>query len=163
ALLPWESSTLLDHTLDRLRAVCGERKILCGPEGRYADRGVPIVRDVVPGAGPLAGLVSGLEELGDAPGLFLAVDMPLVPGPLLRVLLEWVHGHDGVVPVTADGAHPLCAVYRGRCLEPARRRLASGERRMTCFWPDVRIRQVGEPELAAFGDPALLMRNVNSA
>jgi hypothetical protein len=34
---------------------------------------------------------------------------------------------------------------------------------MTCFWPDVRVREVGPDELARFGDPEALFRNLNTA
>jgi molybdopterin-guanine dinucleotide biosynthesis protein A len=162
ALLPWGSTTLLDHALSRLAQVCGEVRILSGAETRYADRGVPVDVDGVPDAGPLAGLLAGLQRLDAEPGLLLAVDMPFASVPLLRGLLERAEGFDAVVPVTADGAHPLCAVYRRSCLEAVRSRLASGERRMTCFWPDVRVLEVRETELGAFGDPARLLQNVNT-
>ena len=33
---------------------------------------------------------------------------------------------------------------------------------MTSFWPDVRVREVAAAELAAFGDPAALLRNLNT-
>jgi hypothetical protein len=33
---------------------------------------------------------------------------------------------------------------------------------MTAFWPDVRVREVGPGEVAAFGDPDLLFLNVNA-
>lgn len=162
ALLPWGRTTLLDHTLDRLRQVCNEVRILSGPEVRYSGRGVPVDTDAVPDAGPLGGLLTGLLTLEDDPGLFLAVDMPLVPAPLLRRLLDLAEGYDAAVPVTADGPHPLCALYRRACLEPARLRLAAGERKMTCFWPDVRVREVGEAELREFGDPAEVLGNLNT-
>jgi molybdopterin-guanine dinucleotide biosynthesis protein A len=162
ALLPWRGATLLDATLERLREVCGEVRILSGAEKRYADRGVPVDPDAAADAGPLGGVVAGLGHLGEPPGLFLAVDVPLVPVALLRHLVACSEGFDAVVPLTADGPHPLCAVYRRACLEPIQRRLAAGERKMTCFWPDVRVREVKGPELEAFGDPAEMLRNVNT-
>ena len=162
ALLPWGSGTLLDHALDRLRSVCSEVCILGGREPRYADRGVPVLLDGVPGGGPLAGVAAGLESSGGRPGLFLAVDLPLVPASLLRRLLELASGLDAVVPVTDDGPQPLCAVYGPACLAPIRRRLEAGERKMTCFWPDVRVRQALSVELSGYGDPALVFRNLNT-
>jgi hypothetical protein len=33
---------------------------------------------------------------------------------------------------------------------------------MTAFWQDVRVRELGERELAAFGDPPVLFRNLNT-
>ncbi|MBI3932669.1 MAG: molybdenum cofactor guanylyltransferase [Acidobacteria bacterium] len=163
ALLPWGDVTLLDHAVARLRVVCGDVRILSGPETRYADRGLPVLVDVVSEAGALGGLMTGLQALAhdDALGLFLAVDLPLVPVELLRGLVARAEGFDAVVPVTAGGADPLCAAYRRTCLAPVRRRIAAGELKMTAFWPDVRVREVPEDELRALGDPGRMLSNVN--
>lgn len=162
ALLAWGSGTLLDHAVERLRAACSEVRILSGTEPRYADRGLSVLADTLPDGGPLAGVCAGLESSGDRVGLFLAVDLPLVPASLLRRLLELAGGADAAVPVTEDGAQPLCAAYGPACLAPIQRRLRAGERKMTCFWPDVRVRRVEPAELSAYGDPAALFRNLNT-
>jgi molybdopterin-guanine dinucleotide biosynthesis protein A len=162
ALLPWGEATLLDHTLERLWQLCGDVRILSGSASRYLERGAPVIVDVAENCGPLGGVLAGLEALGEGPGLFLAVDIPLAPVALLRRLLELSVDHDVVVPVTTGGTHPLCAIYRRSCVGSIRRRLAAGERKMTCFWPDVRVREVNESELARFGNPELLLRNLNT-
>lgn len=165
ALLPWEGTTLLDHAIARLEAVTADVRILCGPAARYADRNRPLVLDAltdeagVP-AGPLAGLASGLASAGDAAGLYLGVDLPFVPVELLAALASMEDG-DAVVPVGAGGPEPLCAVYRAPCLPAVRARLQAGDRHMTSFWPDVRVRTVEGDALAAFGDQRRLFRNVN--
>ena len=98
ALLPWGESTLLDHTLARLREACGEVRILTGPTARYADRGLPVDADLIPGTGPLGGLYTGLLHLtSGALGLFLAVDLPRVPVSLLQALLDLAEGFDVVI------------------------------------------------------------------
>jgi hypothetical protein len=38
----------------------------------------------------------------------------------------------------------------------------AGEMRMTSFWPDVRVLELGEAELRAFGDPEGFFRNLNT-
>ena len=162
ALLPWAGTTLLEHTLARLRDVCAEVCILSGVQIRYASYGVPAHADLVPDAGPLGGVHAGLRNLGVSLGLFLGVDTPLVPSPLLRALVAAAAGFDAVVPVVGGRPEPLCAVYRGTCLAPVQRRLEAGERKMTSFWPDVRVRTMAEDELAIFGDPALMFRNLNT-
>ena len=161
ALLPWQGSTLLDHAVARLAAVCRDVRILCGPEPRYADRGRPLVVDAIGDGGPLAGIAAGLESAGDAPGLYLGVDLPLVPIALLEALAREGDG-DAVVPVTAAGAEPLCALYRPSCRAAVHARLAAGDRKMTSFWPDVRVRTLEGAALAAFGDPRLVFHNVNA-
>ena len=162
ALLAWAGTTLLEHTLARLREVCAEVCILSGVQIRYASYGVPAHADLVPEAGPLGGVHAGLRNLGVSLGLFLGVDTPLVPSPLLRALVAAAGGFDAVVPVVGGRPEPLCAVYRGTCLAPVQRRLEAGERKMTSFWPDVRVRTMAEDELAIFGDPALMFRNLNT-
>jgi molybdopterin-guanine dinucleotide biosynthesis protein A len=163
ALLPWSGGTLLDFAVARLAAVAAEVSVLCGEPGRYPGRSEPQVPDALPDAGALGGVYSGLCADERPLGLFLAVDLPFVPEALLRHLLESRAGADAVVPVTPRGPEPLCALYTRSCRDPIRRRLESGERRMTCFWPDVRVRHVGPEELARFGDPAQLFRNLNTA
>jgi molybdopterin-guanine dinucleotide biosynthesis protein A len=162
ALLPWAGSTLLDLTVERLRACCSTVAILCGPEPRYGDRGLPLVRDRVEGAGPLGAVLTGLEWMEGGAGLFLAVDVPHVPVALLSHLLGLADEADVVVPVTSRGPEPLCAVYTAACLEAVRGRVEAGQLKMTAFWPDVRVREVAEREIARFGDPATLFRNINT-
>jgi molybdopterin-guanine dinucleotide biosynthesis protein A len=162
ALLPWGETDLLDHALARLRAVAEEVRILCGPETRYLDRGLPVDTDLVPGAGPLAGVLTALTAAPGRPGLFLAVDLPHVPVGLLRRLVERAEDGDVVVPVSPRGPEPLCAVYGPGCLAAIRRRMAAGDFRMTGFWPDLRVLELGGAELAAFGDPEDLFHNLNT-
>lgn len=162
ALLPWSETDLLGHALARLRAVTDDVRILCGPSPRYAERGVPLVVDRLTDAGPIAGIAAGLEECGGRPGLFLAVDLPLVPVTLLAHLAERGGSWDAVVPVSSRGPEPLCAAYAPSCLEPIRRRVAAGEMRMTSFWPEVRVLELGPLELQAFGDPEGFFRNLNT-
>jgi molybdopterin-guanine dinucleotide biosynthesis protein A len=162
ALLAWGATTLLDHALDRLRPICADVRILSGPARRYEDRDVPVHPDVRDDAGSLGGVYTGLLALELSFGLFLGVDLPLVPVALLRRLLELAPGHDAVVPVSRAGPEPLCAVYAKTCRRPIERRMESGDFKMTSFWPDVRVREVGLEELVVFGEPSQLFLNVNT-
>jgi len=69
---------------------------------------------------------------------------------------------EAVVPVTPGGPEPLCALYRAGCRGPVRARLAAGDRKMTSFWPDLRVRTLEGDALAAFGDPRRIFHNVNA-
>ena len=161
ALLPWGAATLLDHALERLRAVTDDVHILCGPEPRYGDRGVPIHVDPAPDLGPLGGLAAALGVAHPRRALLLAVDLPFVTVPLLRHLAALAARGGAVVPHSPAGPEPLCAAYGPECTDAVADALRSGQRRMTSFWPAVAVHAVSPESLAAFGDPAHLFWNVN--
>lgn len=162
ALLPWGGGDLLAHALDRLRACCADVRILCGPEPRYTERGVPVEVDVARDLGAVAGLLTALERTAGRPALVLAVDLPHVPPALLEALVAGLRGHDAVVPVSPRGPEPACAAYGAACLAPLRRRLAADELALRSFWPDIRLARLEGVALAAFGDPSRLFANVNT-
>jgi molybdopterin-guanine dinucleotide biosynthesis protein A len=162
ALLPWGDSTLLEHALGRLRQLSDDVRILCGPQRRYEDRGVPVVIDAAAESGALVALLSGLLVLERPLGLFLATDLPLVPVELLRHLISLASETDAVVPAGVRGPEPLCAVYTRECLAPIQAAVARGDLKMTSFWEKVRIRAVPHSELRGFGDPERLFLNLNS-
>jgi len=162
ALLRWEGGTLLDHAIARLQAVTDDARILSGAARRYEDRGLPVITDGDGGPGALIGLLAGLSVLERPLGLFLAVDLPHVTVPLLRHLLLLADGADAVVPTSAGGAEPLCAVYARSCLAPVRDAVAHGDLKMTGFWGDLRVKQPHAEDLRAFGDPERLFLNLNA-
>src|SRR5262245_12769728 len=66
------------------------------------------------GPGPrcaLRGVVSALATARAERVLVVATDLPFVTPELLLALIAWPEA-DAVVPRTADGVHPLCALYR---------------------------------------------------
>ncbi len=161
ALLPWDGGTLLDHAITRLGAVCREVRVLSGQELRYADRGRPVHVDALADGGPLAGLGTALSVAAPRSVLLLGVDMPFVTDTLLAHVRDALAGWDAAVPAVAEGAEPLCAAYAAACSAPVQEALASGERKMTSFWPRVRVRVLTDADLARFGPGARLFRNLN--
>lgn len=162
ALLRWQDGTLLDHAIGRLKGVTDDVRILSGAAPRYEDRGLPVITDGAGGPGALVGLLAGLSVLERPFGLFLAVDLPHVSVPLLRHLLQLADGADAVVPLSAGGAEPLCAVYASSCLAPVREAVTRGDFKMTGFWGSLRVKQPDAAELRAFGDVDRFFLNLNT-
>jgi molybdopterin-guanine dinucleotide biosynthesis protein A len=74
----------------------------------------------------LRGLVGALAAAGAPRVLVAATDLPLLSADLALALVAWPEA-DAVAPRTADGAHPLCALYAREAVLPvARANLASG-------------------------------------
>ena len=104
--------TILAHVIERLAPQCGGLLLNAnGDPGRFADYGLPVVADDVPDfAGPLAGILAGLDWLAtNRPGtewlVSVAADTPFIP----RDLVFQLHR------AQAEAGVPLaCAVSGGR-------------------------------------------------
>jgi molybdopterin-guanine dinucleotide biosynthesis protein A len=87
ALMPLGGVTLLDHVVGRIRPQVEEIALNAnGDPSRFHRFGLPVVADTVPGfAGPLAGLLAGLEWAaanGYARLVSVAADTPFFPADL---------------------------------------------------------------------------------
>ena len=136
ACLPFDGRTLIERAVRILEPISREVLLATGTSQRYADLHKRFVLDVVPNAGPLAGLCAALAEV--APGELLcclACDMPFAATSHFEALIAEAHSSQlDVCMLAADGrSEPLCAVYRSSCLGPMRAALADGERRVKSF------------------------------
>jgi molybdenum cofactor guanylyltransferase len=135
----------------------------------YAFLGLPMVADAPEhaGAGPLAGLYSGLRASTAAYNLTLACDMPRLQPALLDVMAALPRDYDALVPrwTAPDGTEQietLHAIYSKACLPAIAACLAANRRRMIAFFRDVRVRYLDEPDLRAVDPDLSSFRNLNT-
>lgn len=151
ALLEIGGRRLAERAAEVLRAVC-DPVLEVGP----AVSGLAAVREDPPGQGPLAALGAGaaeLRRLGHAgPVLLLAVDMPNVEPPLLR-LLAGRPGPATAVPVADGQPQPLCARYGPDALAAVPGLLAAGERSLRALLATVEVGWVEQAEWEPAGGP----------
>ena len=121
-----------------------------------------VVDDLIADSGPLGGVHSALTHARHDAVFVVACDMPYVTEPFVRLLLTLAATADIVVPRTAHGYHPLCAVYTRACITPIERRLARRELKMIDLLADARTRVVTGDEIAECGDVDRLLANVNT-
>lgn len=123
------------------------------------------VSDLRPGGeGPLAGIEAGLSAAGNAVVFVAAGDMPFVEPRLISRLLDLVagRGFQAAVPYHG-GLHPLCAAYSREALPRASSALDGGVRAVRYFLGALeKVERVAEEELQRFGDPELMLMNVNT-
>jgi molybdenum cofactor guanylyltransferase len=153
--------SILDRQVAELSRLTADL-MLVGRAGAAALPQTRQVADRVPGKGPLGGLDAALAAARAEDVIVIACDMPFVSADFLRFLTTLTPGYDVVVPQTARGYHPLCAVYARRCAEPVARRLAAGQLTMIGLLEELRARVVLAEEIAAFGDPDRLLSNLNT-
>jgi molybdenum cofactor guanylyltransferase len=153
--------SILDRQLAELSRLTGDL-LLVGRAGAPTPPQTRLVTDRIPGKGPLSGLDAALAAARAEEVIVIACDMPFVSADFLRFLTTLTPGYDVVVPRTARGYHPLCAVYTRRCAEPVARRLAADQLTMIGLLEELRARVVLAEEIAAFGDPDRLLSNLNT-
>jgi molybdenum cofactor guanylyltransferase len=153
---------LVEHVKNALSGPC--REVLVVGEGGIQLEGTRRVADERPGnQGPLAGIEAGLAA-ASYPHVFVAAgDMPFLTRGMVGYLLERL-GRDvsAVIPRHGGKVHPLCGAYARALLPRVTAGLDGGARAVHGFLEGIEgVEYVGE-ELRRFGDPDLLLLNVNS-
>lgn len=153
ALLRVGGRTLAARALAVLATVCDEVLVASGDGRRLDDLAVAQVADALPEAGPLGGIVAGLEAAHHELVAVVAVDLPYANAALLELLAGRWSGEPAVV-ARADGRlQPLHAVYTRAAAPLLRARLVEGQRSITRALHALRARVV-EPVEWAPADPA---------
>jgi molybdopterin-guanine dinucleotide biosynthesis protein A len=117
ALLPLGGRPLIQHALDKLRAL-GFEPCIVGSRPDLASF-APVIPDNFPGTGPLGGIEAALAVSDTDQNLILAVDLPFLP----RLFLQWLAGRAAIanalatIPLHQGRPQPLCATY-SRALLP---------------------------------------------
>jgi molybdopterin-guanine dinucleotide biosynthesis protein A len=129
-LLLFRDKPLLAHLRGVLEPVVSEMFIVGHPRPEFELIGLRVLTDLISDAGPLGGIYTALESIGAPFVLVVAADMPFLSTPLLRRILEPAMTADAVIPRGPRGLEPLCAVYSRSCIDPIRRSLDKGDRRI---------------------------------
>jgi len=173
-----QGPTLLEATVAHLAAVCDEVLVVSDGPHDWPVLPARVVFDRYPGGGSLGGIYTGLLEAAYPGALTVACDMPFLSRALLRYMAGLPRDYDVLIPrlrppsgaplgVGREDARelrvePLHAVYGRLCLEPMHALLSQGERQIIRFFPAVRVRYLEVEEVARFGPPGLLFRNINT-
>lgn len=161
-LLTIDGRPIIEWQLDALRGVAERVFVVANHAETYEPLGIPVVPDIVAGAGSLGGILTALATAGEERVLVLACDMPFVTTPFLRHVLQAGQEADVALPRSADGPHPLCACYAQTCTGPIRGRIEAGALCVQDALATLCIREICGSELSAFDPDGLLLLNVNT-
>ena len=127
ALLQLGDDPLIAHVIRRMRLVTDELLLITNNHAEYAHLGLPMHSDMIPDAGALGGIYTGLTHASHDSVLCVACDSPFLEPKLLAHLVSVLGEYDAVMPYTyktppSDNTdvqitlQTLCAVYSKRCL-----------------------------------------------
>lgn len=153
ALLVLDGCTLLEIAISALRQAAG-RVTIIGPTATYSGFGCPVIPDLRPDNGPLAGIETALTATQSTWNLIVACDMPaLLPATIRQILDAALAAPDAavVMPESAAGRlEPLCAAWHVRALPFIQHALDRGSRKVTGAVPKELVRTIHLNDAGAF-------------
>lgn len=153
---------IVDWQLSVLGHVAEHILIVSSDHHRFRSSGLRVCGDLIPGAGPLGGLYTALVMSPTARTLVVACDLPFLTVAFLRHLETRGRDYEAVIPWTAAGTQPLCAVYDRRCAGTIRDRIERGALRVSDLGDALRVAKIGPSEVAPFDPDGTLFFNVNT-
>lgn len=110
-LVKFGSKLLVEYIVEAAQASCQEVLVITNEPGKYQLLGLPCLPDIKIGLGPMAGLLTGLENSKSDINLLLSCDMPFVTAEVLRFLGS--HADDRTIVVSELGGQmqPFLAAY----------------------------------------------------
>lgn len=156
----------LARSVARTVAVLGPVERLSGlPPGAAGGFELTALPDEIPGRGPLAAILTGLNRARVEFNLVLSCDLPFMSPRFLRYLARRAVESQADVTLAetpSDGYQPLAAIYRRRARAAIRTSLREGHNKVTSFFPKAKVRVLRWPELARAGFQPLIFDNLNT-
>ena len=151
--------TIIERQLETLNAVASPVYAVSSADG-IGEGGLDVVRDRFPGSGALGGIYTAIAASPHDRVVVVGCDMPFLD----RRLIAYMNTLDAdlIIPRSARGYEPLCAIYSRACAAPIRARIESGRLEASVPPDGVRVVEVGEQALAAYDPDGLLFVNVNT-
>jgi len=163
ALALLDGQPLIERVLARVADLGSEVMLIANSPELYIYLGLPIYPDVIPNKRALGGIYTALVHAANEHLLVVACDLPFLNRALMAHLIALREGCDVVVLMNREGfPEGAQAVYGKGCLEAIRRQLERDDLKVTGFYSDVCVRQVGDAEIDRFDPHRCSFFNVNT-
>lgn len=150
-LLTIDGQRLVDRAVATLQACC-DAVVVASGDRHIQELEVPQVRDVRADAGPIAGILGGMQAHKSPLLAVLAADHVRPSPQLLRLLADrWDGSSVAVVAEVAGRLQPLHAVWSMAAAPALRRALDDGERSPIRWLAGAGAQVLGEADLLAAG------------
>ncbi len=186
ALLQLGDSPLIEHVIHRMDLVVDELLLITNTPTEYAHLGLPMYSDIVPDAGALGGIYTGLTHASYDAVLCVACDSPFLQPKLLSYLVSILGEYDAVMPYTYSSRQApfrrnkdigvpnpnhsdnqvtlqtLCAAYSKRCLSIIELMLQASELRVHALAERAYVQRVSPEVWQKFDSEGMSFFNINT-
>ena len=158
----FQGERLIDRRVRKIRALFPKVLVITNEPELYLHLDVTVVRDVIPGQGPLGGIYTGLLFAQGENVFVSACDMPFVRPALIRRMVQLAGEYDVVIPEKKEGLEPLHAIYSSRCLPHSKSMLDRGQLQVISFFPAVKVYRLSSDEIGQLDPQGLSFFNINT-
>ena len=162
ALMELGGKRIIERVVEVLGSVLPDLLIVTNTPELYAFLGLPMVPDVFPDHGSLGGIYTGLKAAKGEAAFTVACDMPFLKSEVVRLVVSHAGEADVVIPKVGDQLETLHALYAKACLPHMEAVLQAKRFKVIGFFPQVKILEIPEAEVARLADPHLCFMNVNT-
>ncbi len=157
-----DGRTIIVRQVEVLQRITPQMFIVAADAERFADLGLPVHADLIPGAGAIGGVYTALEAAAADQVIVVACDLPFLDEGMLTRLVELASSGDGAWVRTAGGVEPLLACYRRDVRSTIRAEIIAGRLKLQDLGGLLNMAELGADELARFGPAARLLANINT-
>lgn len=162
ALLELGGKRIVERVVDALAATLDDLLVVTNTPERYEFLHLRMVGDSYPDGGALGGIFTGLAAAAGDAAFTVACDMPFLHPDVMRLVLARAGEADVVIPRVDGQYETMHALYAKACLAPMESRLRAGQLKITGFFPDVRVLEIGAAAVARHRVPEIVFMNVNT-
>jgi molybdopterin-guanine dinucleotide biosynthesis protein A len=163
ALIRVGQKRILDRLYDVFSDLFEEIILVTNHPLQFLDWDLTIVTDIFSARSSLTGIHTGLFYMKNPFAFFSACDTPFLKKELVESLVEQIENNtDIILPETAAGFEPLCAIYSKRCLKQAEQHLKENKFKIQWAFRGLRIKIIPESVLLQKDPDLISFFNVNT-
>ncbi len=163
ALVRIGARRILDRLYDVFSDLFDEIILVTNDPLQFLEWDLTLVTDLFAVRSSLTGIHAGLYYMQHPFGFFSACDTPFLKKGLVEMLIEQMEKNtDIVMPRTAAGFEPLCAVYSKRCLTAAEQHLNEKKFKIQRAFRSCRTKIIPEEILRTRDADLLSFFNINT-
>ncbi len=156
-LMLLKNKPFVHYTIEAMRPLVDDI-IIVSSNPLYDTFNIKRIEDIIPDAGPIAGIHAGLTHSKTKHNLILSCDVPFVTTTLLKKLVQHQKDNYDIVQFEAKGkTMPLIALYQKRCGEKCLELLNSDEKRLRKLVSEANTKTISVTEEDYF-----LVTNINT-
>jgi len=154
---------IIDRLIDVFSDLFDEIILVTNHPELFLQWDLTIVTDIFDLRSSLTGIHTGLFYSNNPYAFFSACDTPFLKKELVEILVKQIEQKiDIIMPETAAGFEPLCAIYSKRCLKAAEDHLKANKVKIQWAFRSNRIRNIPENQLRTVDPELRSFLNINT-